>query len=619
MVKMLRKWFLSWSAVSRIDILIAIYLVGLVMVTSWTLFRPAFFRVHDYVHGARIAELTRSAQAGHLPVRWTENFGYGYGMPLFEFYAPLPYYIGGLVYWLTNDLVFASKLLFFIPNLGAVVGSYLLGRELYGRKGGVLVAAAYTLAPYRAVNLFVRGAVSESWGMMAMPFALWAGIAFLRSLSNTSKNVTIKMIWQRSWWVLVASLVVLFLSHNLSTLMYVPVSGVFLLLVTWQTASHNLQKTVFLYLRLLSAYLVAIGLSAFYLIPALIEKDFTIISSILSGYFYFTHHFLYIRQFFNATWGYGGSAWGPEDGISFFLGYGQLLGLAISCSLVAWYFLNFVLKKKSKPLTTQLSLFKQKVMVTHHFQLFGLALCIMVGALFLTLLKSELLWKTLPLISYIQFPWRWLSIAVLFLSLVVGYGAILIKNKRTLMIGVIGLSMLTLHNVQYFRPESFLGRNEDYYYSDPSLIRREMSGVLPDYIPVDLKLAILAKPEEATQGAWLPVNAEGNVVTPATQAQSKLLTVAVNRPHQKLVDVELQTDTPLEFAVAAYPGWKAEIDGKPANTTQSSTGLVTVPTPAGKHSVGIYFGSTPVRSLSDALSLLTLVGVLYSSISTRRD
>lgn len=620
----------SVSRVDRRDWLVALFLVFLVALTSWTLFNPAFFRVHDYVHGARIAELTRSAQAGHLPVRWTENFGFGYGMPLFEFYAPLPYYFGGLVYWLTGDLVLASKLLFIIPNVGAVLGSYLLGRELYGRKGGIVVAAAYSLAPYRAVNLFVRGAVGESWGMMAMPFALWAGIVLIKVVAARNLDKRVQKVTQlipRAWWYLVSSLVVLFLSHNLSTLMYVPVSLVVLGLLIWQNSS-SLKKALQLIWATGSAYLLAIGLAAFYLFPALLEKNATIIDSILSGYFYFSHHFLYIRQFLTPNWGYGGSAWGPDDGISFFLGYGQLLAVLVSGAAITWYVmatLGLVNDGNSRALhwKNAVVMMRKKVFATTHFQFFVLSILVAIGALFLTLLKSQIIWETLPLISFIQFPWRWLSIAILFIALAAGYGPILIRDKRIMQIVVAGLLTVLCFNAGYFQPESYLGRNEDFYYSDAGLIRTQMSGILPDYIPVDMRLADLQSANQTdqngntnsesnkTQASLLPANADGNIVIPSSAETLQDFSTLVNRPHQKLLGVNVRTPETITFAVANFPGWTAEIDGKQADLLTADTGLIQVAVPAGQHTVGIYLGTTPIRLASDMVSFMSVLVILY--------
>lgn len=625
----------SLLAVDRRDWLVAVFLFLLVAATSWTLFRPAFFRVHDYVHGARIAELTRSAQAGHLPVRWTENFGFGYGMPLFAFYAPLPYYVGGLAYWLSGDLVLASKLVFIIPNIGAVLGSYLLGKELYGRKGGVIVAAAYALAPYRAVNLFVRGAVGESWGMMAMPFALWAGIVLIRKLaaqkvgkSESKKESMQSVAAPQAWWYLVVSLAVLFLSHNLSTLMYVPVSLLVLGLLIWQHSS-SIRSAIQLAWSAGSAYLLAIGLTAFYLFPALLEKNATIIDSILSGYFYFSHHFLYIRQFLTPNWGYGGSAWGPDDGLSFFLGYGQLLAAIVSGLTITWYTLTVVGlitngKNHSLYWKTTLVALRKKILTAAHFQLFVLFGLVVAGALFLTLLKSQFLWETVPLIAFIQFPWRWLSIAILFLALVAGYAPILIRDKRTMQIVVVGLVTVICFNIPYFQPESYLGRNEDFYYSDPVLIRTQMSSILPDYIPVQMRLAEL-QPKESSEttengekeiegetiAPLLPTNAQGAILTPESVEIAKDVAILVNRPHQKLLSVNLVSPETITFAVANFPGWTAEVDGQPADVLTANTGLIQVEVPAGQHTVGIYLGSTPIRLASDMVSFFSLLVVLY--------
>jgi hypothetical protein len=617
------KLMINLKKLPKRDILIFGLLAFLFFATSRSIAHPEFFRVHDYVHAARIAEITRAASDGHLPVRWSQNFGYGYGMPLFEFYAPLPYYVGGLFYWLSGQLLWSVKLLFLIANLGSIVGSYLLGRELFGRKGGVIVTTAYSLAPYRAVNLFVRGAVSESWGMMAMPWVLWAGIRFFRFASQTRfKNKAqhlIKHEVTKSWWLLVISLVVLFLSHNLSTLMFAPIS----LIVTGVIGCSMLGKldkpAIHSILKWLGAYGLAVGLAAFYLFPAFLEKDFTIIGEILSGYFNPSHHFLYIRQFFTPNWAYGGSAWGPNDDISFFLGYGQLLAAAFSLLIIRAAVMKKYRRLQKNSRSSNISLKKwlsaqTKVLHFRYFFLFGL---VTVGAMFLSILKSKWLWDVLPLISFIQFPWRWLSIVILFLSLLGGYGLILVTNPKSLKIVIIGLLGVMLLNLQYFRPEKYLDNSADFYYSDAQLIRTQMSGILPDYIPNTLVLSTLQprpKAGEVSKPA-LPNNTAGDVIyQPDKWGDAEVL---INRVHQKLVSIDINAPGDLVFAVASYPGWKAEINGKAAETAITTEGLVQVRVPAGSSKVGIYFGSTPVRHWSDILTAASILTAIFLSIQVK--
>src|SRR3989344_1523998 len=304
-----------------------VVLVGIWIATSWSLFHRGFFRVHDYVHAARIAEMRRALTDGHWPVRWSENFGYGYGMPLFEFYAPLPSMVGALINWLGVDIVTSVKWLYLLTNAGTVLGSYMLGYKLAGRRGGMLLSVLYSLAPYRAVNLYVRGALSEAVGMMWLPWIIWIVYQLFDRLLTF--NQSRHQLWTNPpfWWLgLVMTLAALMLTHNLTTLIFLPIVGLLIVgLGTWLIVSGKDRGKIggLGLIWILSALPLALGISAFYWLPAVWEKDLTQINSILSGYFNYQQHFLYLRQFWQSQWAYGGSVWGPNDDISFFWGCGQ--------------------------------------------------------------------------------------------------------------------------------------------------------------------------------------------------------------------------------------------------------------------------------------------------------
>jgi hypothetical protein len=535
--------------------------------TSWALFNTQFFRVHDYVHAARIGEMLTGFKEGQLPVRWSSNFGYGYGMPLFEFYAPLPFIVGAFFFWLNIDVVIVVKVLYILANVLTWTGAYFLGKHLLGKAEGVFIAFAYTLAPYRAVNLYVRGALSEAWAMMALPWVL------LGIVLTVQKN-------KYGFWVLLGSLVTLMLSHNLTTLMFVPISLLFGLsyLLWWkhQHQSKTSQKELLQSVgQLAGAYTLSIGLTAFYLFPALVEKDFTKIGSIFSGYFHYSHHFLYIRQFFSSTWGFGGSNWGPDDGISFFLGYGQLLGLAVTVIATTY----FLIKTKKKSLPKVLWILSIAI-------LFGLA-C------FMTLMRSKFIWDAVPLLTIIQFPWRWLSVASLMLALLGGVGISLLQAQRIQVIVTAALCLIMLGTSwNYFRPESYMSNPHDLYYTEPEKIRREMSQILPDYIPQAMSDTL--PPREALY--LIPAGLE------------KQVEVLVDRGHQKLFKTTFLSPVEFNPLIASYPGWKVEIDGKPVEWTSGGQfGTILVDVPAGERLVGISLGRTPVRAVSDAVTLGSIV------------
>ena len=547
------------------------------LASSWSLLVPKFFRVHDYTHAGRIVEMAKALGDGHFPVRWTQNFGYGYGMPLFEFYGPLPFYIGAVLFWLGLSAVGSIKILYLIANAGTAWGGYLLGKRFYGRSGGLITAAALTLAPYRALNLFVRGALNETWAIMFFPWILLGVVQIFHRE-------------KRGWLLLTLSLTGLFLSHNIMTLLFLPVLVLFILgdlgQLIYRRVPELYRRTQFRWRNfsrmvgeLIGGGLLAVGLSAFYLFPAYLEKNLTQVDSvILSPYFDYRLHFLYIRQFFNPRWGFGGSGWSITDDISFFLGWGQWLAIGL-------FVILFLSKLWRRLRSKQLTLFSKR-----EWSLLSLTGGLLIMTLYLSILKSQWAWDLLPIFKFVQFPWRWLGISVVFLAL--GLGGITWLVKKRLIRGYLSMVVVVLTvlgAVWYFRPEKYLADSNQFYYTDPSLIRRELSGILHDYVPVGVPIPPSVIPEELVINEVPTANGSFEVLADRTQ--------------EKLIRTNFTADTLLSLAVADYPGWRVEIDNQRWSRQLGENGNIELLVPAGKHVVTLRFLSTPIRQFADWASL----------------
>lgn len=554
-------------------------LIAIVTASSWVLLHSEFFRAHDYIHSARVIEMFRALKDGQFPVRWSENFGFGYGMPLFEFYAPLPYLTGAILHWLGFEVLSSVKLLFLISAIFTTWGSYRLGRRFFGCSGAILTAAAITLAPYRAVNLFVRGALSEAWGIMAMP---WVLIGMMRVIKREKKG----------WQALTISLVVLMLSHNIMTMLFVPLSLLFATLflgyrkwIVVKSESNELESM----LQIMGSLLLAVGLASFYLFPALIEKDLTQVGDIFAGYFHYSHHFLYIRQFFILNWGFGGSAWGPDDGISFYLGFGQLIALVG----VGLLLLKRVFKYK-----------KWKLIIKDRQLVLSVLLGFILGlSLYMSILKSKVLWDVLPTLAYVQFPWRFLGVGIIFLGLLTGMSANLIEQTYLRRIWTLVLFIVILSNFKLFQPEEFLSDADQFYYTNKALIQREMSGILPDYIPLQMNKK-LTPPSHL---AWCENDC------------SEKIEVVVDRSHENLIRTNFNESRLVNFAVADFPGWEVKIDGQEVRKEITEVGNIAINVPAGSHLVGVSLVDSPVRRWSDLISLFSFIIFIYLTISFREE
>ena len=146
------------------------------VLTALRLFGPGYFPMHDDLQVMRLYELEKCFADGQIPCRWVPDMNFGFGQAMFNFYSTLPYYLGVLIrIVLPISILTTVKILFAISLVGGALGMYSLSREFFGHRGAIIASALYALAPYRAVNVYVRGAMAESFSLAILPF-LWLSI-----------------------------------------------------------------------------------------------------------------------------------------------------------------------------------------------------------------------------------------------------------------------------------------------------------------------------------------------------------------------------------------------------------------------------------------------------------
>lgn len=538
-----------------------LFIVGAICVvmTSLPLFRSDFFRPHDYTHASRIVEMYRSLAVGEFPVRWSENFGFGYGMPLFNFYAPLPYYVAMIPYVITQNAILSIKFLFLLNSILAFIGMYLFAAKIWKddhrvSAAGSISAILFTFATYRALDIYVRGAIGEVMAMVLLPFALYA-VLLLRT--RPKKGVVL----------LAVTLASILLSHNLSGMISIGIIGVFGMLLD-RSKSHVQSLGL--------GILGAAGLSSFYVIPSFFEKGFTRIDeTITTGYFDYHNHFVALRQFLFGIWGYGGSVPGLGDGISFALGWVPLVLVGLAIIAIA-------LTKLRKP--------KSDANVALVLSL--LLFC--GGSLFMATNKSVFVWDHISLLKYMQFPWRFLSFAHVFLAAVAG-GCISFLKKNELLrwtacAGVLGISLFL--NARYFVPEKYIQDTSEFYSTDPRFIQSVLSKTLNDYLP------------KAITDEHLPDPSPGRFMVLPTD----IAVITKDEPTRVDGHVVCSKQCDVTVNIFQFPGWSATIDGK-VTQLEASTFFPTyiLSVPSGDHDISVQLRDTPVRKMGNMLSVATII------------
>ena len=372
----------------------------------------------------RQLEMEKCLKDGQIPCRWSPDLGYEYGYPLFNFYPPLPYIVGQIYRTLGFSFVNSAKLIAVTQIILAAFFMYLLAKTIFGEFGGLLSALFYTYAPYHALNIYVRGAYNEAWASVFFPLIFY----FSYQLIKTGKNKNIVG--------LSLSYAALFLSHNPMVLTFTPfflVWSLFWLIIDKKIVySKKIIKQLPLFLKFLFSGFFILSLTVFFTLPVIFESNLTQYKKMFEGYYHYSAHFASLYQLFISNfWGDGGSIWGPNDGMSFMVGY-----LYWVIPLLIILFSIFLLIKKQ--------ILDKKIILSMLLSAMGLFSVFMVHN------KSTIIWQIFTPIQKIQFPWRFLNNTAFFLSLSIGvlpfiFNKYLNKKLTTIVISLILIALISIN------------------------------------------------------------------------------------------------------------------------------------------------------------------------------
>jgi len=214
-------------------------------------------------------------------------------------------------------------------------------------------------------------------------------------------------------------------------------------------------------------------------------------------------------------------------------------------------------------------------------------------ALFLTHEKSSFIWNHIPVFAYLQFPWRFLLITTFMFSVVAGSLATLFfKNRQKIVLSLVILTASILLYSAYFAPRLWLNITDADKFSGDSWTLQQTISIF-DYLP------IYAKHPPAGRAPAKPVFVKGH---------GKILEGTQGSDYQDWnVSVSGKSAT-IQLSLYYFPGWKVQVDREYSKIDYNNElGLITVEIPTGNHSIDAKLTNTPVRSVSNALTILGLI------------
>ncbi len=518
------------------------------------LFRSGFIVSHDgRFHVYRVAALAQAWGEGVLHPRLFPEFGFDYGYTVLNFYSPLSYWPAAILTLFGIDPASATKLAAAFAFLLAAGAMYGYVRYLWGPKTGLVAAVLYTYFPYHLIDVYVRGAFPEHFAFVFPPLILWAYTVAFRQ-----KRFLPALLWGALAW---AGLV---LTHNLTTVLMIPVFIAYVLLLAAKSGHWRRLAAV------VGSLLLAVGMSAVYWLPVLVESNSVGISLGPSkGY---ENHLLNLGELIEQ---------------SIFFRYFDAEGLSLVFPL-NWFSVGILM------LATLVLLWnwrRKKTASTPYISLFHIALAWL--SIFMITTSSLFLWHPLTdILGHLQYPWRFLALTAVGLAVgVSGITPMLSDKRSTVFLGFIfAISVLVAFPnlpVEMFDfPASDTWQPQRMWDEDAAVghVGATWTG---EFLPLTVK-----------EQRWaLGRQREGATDSPPLSPSPNVTLTEVSYDGMA---VQIDTTEPIQLRLHQFhlPGWNAHIDGQPVATYPTDEmGLLTLDVPAGEHTVFLDFGHTPARTI----------------------
>lgn len=529
--------------------------IALVLVLSaiplfWLYTDSRIWHTHDgLVHLPRLAAFYTALLEGHFPPRYAGYINFGYGVPLFVYIYHIPYYVGSFFVLLGFSLGHAFRLSITLSYLLSGLFAFCFAYAFFKDKSKALwLSIFYQFAPFRFVELHMRGSYGGVYTYAFLPLTLWALVLFFQ------KRTYFRFVFSS----LSASLLIM--SHNSLSLAFYGVIGLFILFF-----ARSIKNV------LLGALSLVVGLllSAWYFVPALLEHKYTYGDLLMKDVFY--DHFVPIWHYFALN------LFNNEplqfEGIIAQFGIMHVIAIVLAAVLLV--------RKQVK----------RNELLTYSF-----GLLLLVGTIFFMQPASTWFWENVPFLIQFQFPWRLLSIVVVATSfLSVSYLSFSFTKRQWVRNLILGLTIaMTLYYwiPQYGHDED----NEEYYWNFPFNTTY--------YGEVD----VIWSAGPASEYPPAPVQIVEGYAT--VENYSK-------KTHIHTFDTTSTISARLVDNTAYFPGWRVFVDGKKTPVEFQDInwrGLITFEVPPGEHEVRVEFGRTKVRSFSELISSITMMGLMIGGV-----
>lgn len=505
---------------------------------------------HDYgFHVLNWLEVNTQWKQGLLLPHWEFTAAFNSGEPRFVFYPPLSWMIGALLGFVI-PWVAAPATLIWLALTASGFTMYRLAREWTTEAAALIAAGFYMVHPYMLFTAFERAAYAELLAAAWVPLVM---LAILRPYISAWKlALAVALLWVTNNPGAVMG------CYSLALLAVIRVAWIWI----FQKQPRPAMKDA---VRMAAGTCLGLALAGFYLVPATLERTWVDISMVRAPGTRYQDNFLF----------------GHSVSISHtaILRTASLCMVALLACVVAFAAIAFLRKDKQAESAPTVDRIGYRRFVT----LALLLLSLFVG--FLLTATSTPLWRLIPELKYLQFPWRFGTIlgatAAALLALALGRTrlrlslAIPCALAIPLLLGAVGN--------HFFR--QYCDASNDVEGMVAAFRVGETHDSTDEYTPATANMYAIGHDNPA---AWL-------AGTPTAPPPNQVAGPQYVSLHDRLHFV-VTSPTPAFYVINLrdYPAWHVTLNGKAStNRPHREDGLIVVPIPGGQSQIDITWTTTP--------------------------
>jgi hypothetical protein len=489
--------------------------------------------------------------------RWAALAHFAYGEPRFVFYPPASWTLGAALSAIFPWTV-ASGIYLWIVLVAAGAAMFALARRWLDRRDATFVAVLYAVNPYHLVIVYWRSAFAELLASCLVPLLL---LFVLKAVDDGRGDDGRVQDGRRAVARLALVLAAAWLTNAPAAVMVHYSLALLLLYFAWRRRSL---RPLFV-----GAAAVALGalLSAFYLLPAIYEQRWVNIAQAVSEGSRPADNFLFVH-----------TTDADHDAFNRIITWVAVLEMAL-IFVATW------MSRRWREANRELSI----ALLAWAAGISGLMFSVSAG-----------LWKVLPKMLFMQFPWRWLLCLSMIFSIFVAVGI----RRWWWRAAVCALSIFVVvaawHRIQppWWDNAADLREMQDNMATGVGYEGTDEytpAGAEPGSIDKDARNVTVAGPAHAA----IRVSRWG--------AESKIFTAEMSAPDE------------LRLRLFRYPAWQVKVNDRMVETASADAGQMLVPVEAGPNRVQINFVRTWDRAAGGWISTVTVFGLaVWNVLASRR-